>query len=69
MFGSISGIIPMNTSCVLKIIDSSEIQTSTVYLPDISVWKTSLLRGLKENECTKYKMTVTYKCFEIYTVK
>ena len=25
-------------------------------------WK---LRGLKENECTKYKMTVTYKSFEI----
>ena len=39
----------------------NEIETSTIYLPDISVWKTNLLRGLKENEWKKYKMTVTYK--------
>ena len=45
----------------------SKIKTSIIYLPDISIWKTNLLRGLKENECTKYKMTVTYKSFEIAT--
>ena len=34
-------------------------------MPDISVWKTNLLRGLKENEYKKYKMTVISKSFEI----
>ena len=29
---------------------------------------TNLLRGLKENECTQYKMTVSYKSFEIYKI-
>ena len=42
-----------------------EIKTSTIYLPNISVWKTNLLWGLKENEYKKYKMTVTSKSFEI----
>ena len=31
----------------------SEIKTSTIYLPDISVWNTNLLRGLKQNEWKK----------------
>ena len=45
------------------------IKTNTIYLPDISVWKTNLLRGLNENEYKKYKMTVTYKSFEIQNKK
>jgi len=36
-----------------------------MYLPDISVCKTNLLRGLKKKSEYNYKMTVTYTGFEI----